>query len=186
MTRIDRISNPLNKSRGKRGEEAGGEKWRKLMKRKERRDRCQEGWSRRFSTGMIGRGRASEGMVWVDRALWNRNGEKRQASNRSTRKGYRSGEMRRWWRWGKEKKKRREKRKERKRPKGSRNCQWREDRREVGRWERWRRKNRRKRSENMSKRRSSKGLGLAEFRFLSWSTATTGNGAYLLFVPWRL
>jgi hypothetical protein len=27
--RIDRISNPLNKSRGKRGEGAGGEKWRK-------------------------------------------------------------------------------------------------------------------------------------------------------------
>lgn len=61
-TRIDRISDPLNKSRGKRGGGAEGGKWRKLIREEFGEEKEEEGSiSRRtkspFSTGMIGGGR---------------------------------------------------------------------------------------------------------------------------------
>lgn len=84
-TRIDRVSDPLSKSRGKRGEGAGG-KWRKLIRKEFGEEKGEEGSiSRRmespFSTGMIGGGRRR--MEWCrwTRALWNRNGGKRQSNS---------------------------------------------------------------------------------------------------------
>jgi hypothetical protein len=115
-TRIDRISDPLNKSRGKRGEGAEGGKWRKLIREEFCEEKGEEvSISRRmkspFSTGMIGGGRRRMEWCWWTRALWNRNGGKRQAI-RSTRPGYRSGEMGMRMRKGKKNSREKEKRKE--------------------------------------------------------------------------